>query len=45
MPIVLDERNILEDGTKDELLAHNSLFAKMREMQKDGFSLELPEKN
>lgn len=43
--IVLDKGNILEDGTKDELLAHNSLFAKMWEMQKDGFSPELPERN
>ena len=35
--IVLDKGKIVEDGTKEELLAiNNGLFKKMWDMQKDG---------
>ncbi|MBR2141460.1 MAG: hypothetical protein IJ853_03830 [Rickettsiales bacterium] len=34
--VVLDGGKIVEDGTKEQLLANNGLFKKMWDMQKDG---------
>ena len=34
--VVLDGGKIVEDGTKEQLLANKGLFKKMWDMQKDG---------
>jgi len=35
--IVLDKGQIVESGTHEELLAHNSLYKKLWSLQTDGF--------